>query len=104
RQAPIKHGADKAYPELALQACVNAGNQAAKLDIAPQQEYGLVVQGAPCRREFHMPAAAHKKAGAQAFLQLPDGIAERRLGDMQASGRTAETELLGHGDEIPQEA
>jgi hypothetical protein len=35
---------------------------------------------------------------------LPDGVAQRRLGDVQPDGGPAEVALFGHGDEIAQQA
>jgi hypothetical protein len=41
-----------------------------------------------------------EQSDADLLLQLPDLLAEGRLGNIQSSGRPAEMKLLGNGDEI----
>jgi len=63
---------------------------------------GLHAQVLAGGREPHLLAGALEKLGAQFFLQLADGHAQRRLGDGQALGCAAEVQLLGQHQKVPQ--
>jgi hypothetical protein len=42
-------------------------------------------------------AVAYEQVGAERLLELVDLVAQRRLGDVEARGGTAEVELLSDG-------
>lgn len=45
------------------------------------------VQHLPLRRQPHSPVGTEKQFAAERLFQLPDGLAHRRLGKEQRSGR-----------------
>jgi hypothetical protein len=50
----------------------------------------------------HRPAVALEQGDTQAAFELTDRPRQWRLGYAQALRRSAEVQLLGHGDEVPQ--
>jgi hypothetical protein len=51
-----------------------------------------------------MAAVAHEQVGAEGVLELLDLVAQRRLGDVEARGSSAEVELFRDGQEVAQQA
>jgi hypothetical protein len=47
--------------------------------------------------ELDLAAGAHEQLGAEGALELADLVAQRRLGDVEARGGTAEVEFLSDG-------
>ncbi|MNU66751.1 hypothetical protein D3C71_560730 [compost metagenome] len=104
RQAPVQHGPDKPDAQPAAQARVHPLHQRAHLFGLAQQGQGFPVQHLPGVGQLDVAAGARQQARAHVFLQLPDGVAERRLRNMQARRRPAEMALFRHRDEVAQQA
>ena len=63
---------------------------------ARQQLARLGQQGGAGGGQLHAAAVALEQARTQRALQPGNGLRQRRLGDVQARGRAAEVQLLGH--------
>jgi hypothetical protein len=60
-----------------------------------------LIQEEPSRvGEPHPPLCPLEEADLQLFLEAPDLLAERGLGDSQAAGRAAKMQLVGKSDEV----
>jgi hypothetical protein len=64
-----------------------------------QDSAGLGVEGASCGSEADVPLAPIEKFGSHLTFQPPDVLAQRRLGDVQALGGSAEVQLVGDAEE-----
>jgi hypothetical protein len=51
-----------------------------------------------------MPLGPEKKVHLELTLEVPDLLAERRLGSVHAEGRPSEVKFLGNRDEVPKVA
>jgi hypothetical protein len=69
-----------------------------------ERERCLLEERATRGGELDLAAGAHEEIRAERSLELPDLVAERRLGDVEARGGAAEMELLRDGQEVAQQA
>ena len=56
------------------------------------------------RGEGDSPARPFEQGHAELLFEPADLVTKRGLGDMEPGGGSAEVELLGDGDEVPQQA
>ena len=83
-------------PPSAERTAVSARRSASRTSLAGSDQR-LAAGGEP-----HRPRVAVEQPCAQLPLELFDRPAQRRLGDVQPLGGTAEVQLLGHGQKGPQ--
>jgi len=102
RQLPRRVGqeADDQTRACAVRRVAGAVHRAVR---ARQQPPALLEEHPPRRRQLDVPGRPREQADVQHALELADLNRERRLGDVQAPSGVAEVQLLGHGDEVPQQ-
>ena len=101
---PVQRRADKAQPQMAAHALAHIPRLLHRLPGQRQQLACTRQQVGAGGGEPHALAAALKQRRANFFLQLADGDRQRRLGDGQALGRTAEVQLLSQGRKVVQQS
>jgi hypothetical protein len=69
-----------------------------------ERDWRFLEEHLPGGGELDLAAGAHEQLGAEGALELADLGAQRRLGDVQPRGGTAEVELLGDGQEVANQA
>jgi predicted ester cyclase len=69
-----------------------------------EREWCFLQERLPGGGELDLAAGAREQVGAEGALELADLVAQRRLGDVEARGGTAEVELLCDGEEVPDKA
>jgi len=102
RQAAIEHRADEADAQSTGRAQRNVTRLQCGLLGLTQQNGGRGLKGFTGRREAHLLAVAVEQARAHRLFQLPDGNAQRRLGDCEPPCGAAEVQLFRQHDEIAQ--
>ena len=65
-----------------------------------ERERCLLEERVPGGGELDLAAGAYEQLCAQGALELADLVAQRRLGDVEARGGTAEVQLLSDGQEV----
>ena len=65
-----------------------------------ERERCLFEERVPGGGELDLAAGAREQLCAEGALELADLVAQRRLGDIEARGGTAEVELLSDGQEV----
>ena len=61
-------------------------------------------EGAAGLCQANAALCAREQLGAECPFELADGAAERGLGDVQPRGGPPEVQLIGHGEEVADEA
>jgi len=69
-----------------------------------ERERCLLEERLPGGGQLDLPAGASEQFCAEGALELSDLVAQRRLGDVEPRGGTAEVELLGDGQEVANQA
>ena len=69
-----------------------------------QQPAGAFEELLTALSETHVTAVANQQRLPDVGLELADLLGERGLADVQLGRRAAEVELIGNGDEVPDQA
>lgn len=102
QDAGVHRVGDVTDAQAALLAPAEAPAQVLQSVRVPQQGTRLGQENPAVGGEPDALLAAFEQGESQVLLQLGDLPAERRLGDVQALGGTADVFVLGHGDEVAQ--
>ena len=96
RQEPAGDGVAGADDQRAQQQLLSLGQLVLASGDKAQSAADVLIQHLPLAGQGHAPGAAGEQPGLQRTFQLLDGLAHRRLGDIQIFGRGGDVAGFGH--------